>query len=149
VSEVASEFPEYRFLVKPKFINKTSLEASPFPGVGLLADNIETTTLLASDLIASARYVLSDASSVITEAIHLGVPALMLDMIPNHPQCLYRDFPNLCVTSGIDAASQLKRWETGTEEFDRSIYSDLINLSNQWTFDIVSMDMGLHSKIAQ
>jgi hypothetical protein len=146
IRAIAAAFPDYQVLIKNKEAFKNHLpERQDFIAActeGL--SNIEFTgDVSAAGLIASARYMLSDASTVIAEGIHCGIPTLMLDMMPEHRACLFRDFPRLCVKSPEEAVAVLKDFESGEAVFECKDYDGLIDLSGRHYHDMLKEDLGL------
>lgn len=148
VRAIAEAFPQYAVEVKLKRPPETpaaqTFAAACAEGLG----NVRFVTTPAADLIARARYVLSDPSTVVTESIHYGVPTLFLDFVAGHQVCLYRDFPGLTVRDAEAAVARLRAWEEGRERFRREAYADLIDLSGRWVFDMVREVMGLPDRHA-
>ncbi|GAB6052576.1 hypothetical protein JCM17960_13960 [Magnetospira thiophila] len=143
IREICLAFPERRVLVKPKYLDRSHTIDDLLDAIGRDVTNMEMTRRAAHDLMAGAAVVLSDASTVVTEALHLGRPTLMLDMLTDHRQCLYRDFPGLCVRTAEGAVTQITKWFKGSETFDRNHYNDLIDVSGRWFIDIIREDLGL------
>jgi hypothetical protein len=146
IRAIAAGFPDYRVLVKNKEAFKNHLpERQEFIAActeGL--SNIEFTgDVSAAGLIASARYMLSDASTVIAEGVHCGIPTLMLDMMPEHRACLFRDFPGLCVKTSEEAVTALKAFESGAVVFERKNFAGLVDLSGRHYHDMLKEDLGL------
>ncbi|CAA7621747.1 hypothetical protein [Magnetospirillum sp. UT-4] len=143
VRGIAIAFPQLRVVVKPK-LGREDPGFGPFcaqMGEGLA--NVEVETGDAGELMARARYVVSDASTVIAESIHLGVPAVMLDVAPDHRTCLYRDFPGLCQTTPEAVVARLRGFEDGGAPFDRAAHASLVDLSGRHFLDFIRADLGL------
>lgn len=103
--------------------------------------NVEYTTTPVYDLILTADMVVSDASTVIAELIELGTPVLMLDVLENHLQSIYRQFPGLTVRTAKETIATLRGWDSGELIFDRMAFKDLINLDSPLFTDVIRAEM--------
>ncbi len=103
--------------------------------------NVQAVSTPVYDLILSADMVVSDASTIVAELIELGTPVIMLDVLENHRQSIYRHFPGLSVRSAEEAVFALQRLISGEEIFDREKFQDLINLAGPLYTEIIRSEM--------
>ncbi|CAA7614524.1 hypothetical protein [Magnetospirillum sp. SS-4] len=83
------------------------------------------------DLVARADMIVSDPSTIIAEAIQLGTPTLMIDVIPGQKTSIFREFPGLCADSAEAVAERLGAWADGRETFERERFAALVNLDRR------------------
>lgn len=146
VRSVAEAFPRYTILIKPKGSPESPLIRDFITACREGRDNIDVVATSASDLICAARYVISDPSTVVAEAIYFGVPTLVIDIIPGHRRCLFRDFPGLCVSSAEQAVERLLALESGAWAQPRTSYDGLVKISGPTFTDTIREDLGLGPK---
>jgi hypothetical protein len=138
IHAIARSFPNLDIHVKPKSNDLTDVADELKKEFVANFENVHITPGSASDLIIKARYVLTDPSTVAVEAIHMQVPTMVLDILPNHGQGIFRDFPNLCVKNAKEAVEIIEGWENGTATFRPELYNSLVDRSGKWAFDIIS-----------
>ena len=90
------------------------------------------------DLVSRADYVVSDPSTIIAEAIQLGTPTLMIDVIAGQKTSIFREFPGLCATSAEAVVAQLRRWSDGVETFEPERFAGLVNLDKRPYHEVVA-----------
>jgi hypothetical protein len=142
VRRTAERFPERRILLQVK---------SGYPHDTLIPGFIEQCRQgLANvvhvsdpvyDLVARADMIVSDPSTIIAEAIQLGTPTLMIDVIPGQKVSIFREFPGLCAASAESVVAQLARWAEGSETFERERFAGLVNLERRPYSEIVQAVM--------
>ena len=138
----AESFPDRRILLQVK---------SGYPHDSLIPDFIEDCRRgLANvvhvadpvyELVSRADYVVSDPSTIIAEAIQLGTPTLMIDVIPGQKKSIFREFPGLCATSAEAVVAQLKRWSDGVDTFERERFAGLVNLNKRPYHEVVCAEI--------
>lgn len=143
VRRLAEAFPDSPVVLKPKLRPNDPALAALAEAVGAGRGNVSISLDDAGEVIAASRYVVSDPSTVVAEAIHLGVPAVMLDVAPDHRTCLYRDFAGLCQPGPDAVVARIKAFEDGTAVFRRDDYASLVDLSGTHFLDFVRADLGL------
>ena len=94
-------------------------------------------------LFERAGIIFSDPSTVIGEAIQLGLLTFCLDLVPGHEETIFRNYPGLCVTQADDAVARVRGVEDGTWRYPRSSFESLINLSDRHVLDVIRTDVGL------
>ena len=149
VRDLARAFPERTvwLQVKSIFVDKPA-------GQAFIKDcqkdrpNVRHTYDGLFDIFPKVRYSFSDPSTVVVEAMQFGCISFMTDVSPIQRVSLHREFPGLCVTSGDDAATRIRKIEAGTWHYPRDSYGELVDLSGRVFFDIVREDMGLPAKDA-
>ena len=125
----AVRFPDRTILLQVK---------NGYPHDGLIPDfieacrqglpNVRHATDPVYDLVSRADFVVSDPSTIIAEAIQLGTPTVMIDVIPGQKVSIFREFSGLCATSAEAVVAQLQRWSDGTETFEPERFAGLVNL---------------------
>ncbi|OAN49294.1 hypothetical protein A6A04_04040 [Paramagnetospirillum marisnigri] len=93
------------------------------------------------DLVLRADMIISDPSTIIAEALQLGIPTAMIDVIPGQKLSIFREFPGLCLTTAEAVVERLKAWIDGTEVFDSSRYDTLVNLDKRPYHEMVCEKM--------
>jgi len=149
VHAVAKAFPAHRILVQFKvgYLSEGTLEATLAAAVARFRgdhSNIVHATGNIFDLIKQAKYVVSDVSTLVCEAIQLGRPTIFADVITGHTWSVFREFPDLSHTSAEAVVQRLQAWEDGREIFDRDGHMAFMELSDdRLIFDIIREDLGL------
>ncbi len=95
------------------------------------------------DLFRDARYAFSDPSTVLLEALQFGLRAFFLDVDPSHRACVYRWFPQICVTGPEDAVRRIRDMESGNAAYPRDQVESLVPSETGVFSDVVRRDMGL------
>lgn len=95
------------------------------------------------DLFFKAQFVVSECSSLVPEAIQFGLTAFVMDLDPRWKRLYYRDFPDLCVTSGKEAVERIRKLESGQQQYRREEYAQFINLTGVIVWDVLREDLGL------
>lgn len=105
--------------------------------------NVKYSGAPAYDLFTQAAYAVSDPSAVVVEAIQAGLCTWFMDIMPNHPSCMFRAFPDLVVTSAADIARHIRAIEDGTVPYPRERFAGLVDLTGKVFLDEVLHDVGL------
>ena len=108
--------------------------------------NVQLTEAPLFDLVTRARYAFSDPSSVVVESIQFGQMSFFADLMPEQKTCIYRDFPEICVSSAEDATARIRAIEAGDETYPIENLDSLIDLSGRVFFDVLREDLGLSAK---
>lgn len=144
IRAVAEAFPDYTVLLQVK---KGYPHDRHIPALVEAArkdrPNVVHTNESVYQLVLEAAYALSDASTIVAEAIQVGVPTLMLDIIPEHETCVFREFPGLCLTSAEDLVAALRDLLAGNKTYPRDAYRDLVEMSDTVIYDVIREDMDL------
>jgi len=149
VHAVAEAFPGYRILVQFKvgYLSEGTLEATLAAAVARFKGdfaNIEHVTDNIFDLLTRSKYLVSDVSTLISEAIQLGIPTIFADVVTGHAWSIFRRFPNLSHTSAEEVVARLKAWDDRRETFARDQYMAFMGLSdNHLIYDTIRQDLGL------
>lgn len=142
VRHLAAQLPDRKILLQVRNgrreINRNFIAACQAD-----LDNVEYQPVGAYELFTRAQYAVSDASAVIPEAIQAGVTIFFMDVMPIHPSCLFRAFPDLTVIDGPEIVARIRGIEAGTWHYPREVYSGLVNFSGRTFFDVVRTDVGL------
>lgn len=144
VHAIAEAFPEREILIQLKrgYISDEKIEGFATDwGAG--HSNVSQTTESIYALMARARYYISDVSTVIAEAMHLGVPVLFADVI-DQEYSVYREFPGLSIRTADEMVERLRALEEGREIYPHELYQKLMDLDHGNTiYDLVRDDVGL------
>lgn len=106
-------------------------------------ENVSFHSDAAYDLFLKAGYAISDPSAVILEAIQAGLVTYFMDIMPVHPSCMFRDFPDLVVTSPEQVAERIRANEDGSHPYPIDKFGDLIDLEGHIYLDEVRHTVGL------
>ncbi len=153
VLELAAAFPDRKVFVtvKSKYIvGSYGLAFSAF--LADAPDNVVYYPALPPtstyDLFDRARYIVSDPTTMLGEAIHLGLYAWALDLDPDWQQLTLREIPGLCVRSASEAIAWIRDIESGARDYDRCAFAGDIELTGKVVWDIFRQDMGLPAREA-
>ena len=144
VRDLAAALPERRILLQVKGVFAdlpVGIDYVARCTEGLL--NVVPTREPMLALFKSCRYVFSDPSTVVLEALQMGCYAFMIDVISWHRVCILREFPGICVTNGGEAARRIRDIESGSFVYRRAAYADLVDISGRNRYDVIRADMGL------
>ena len=136
IRELAALFPDRKIWLQIKNNYKKSARGPAFieactherPNVHLTDDNIFT-------ILKRSRYVFSDPSTILAEALEFQNIAFFADILKMHESCIYRDFEGLCVSSASQAATKLQEIEAGNIAYNRDDFSQLVDLSGMKFFE--------------
>jgi hypothetical protein len=144
ISAVAEAFPHIPILiqVKPGYISEAEI-------AGHIArwtkghPNAAYTTERIYDLMERARYHISDISTIIGEAMQLGVRVFFADVMVQEFS-IFRKFPGLSIRTADDLVRRMKALESGGETYPFEEYQIMMDITPDKTiFDIVREDVGL------
>lgn len=144
VRALAKAFPDRRILLQMP--PKTRRLARTEPVIAACRKNrhnVEHFEGNAYALFERAGIIFSDPSTVIGEAIQLGLTTFCLDLIPGHEETIFRNYPGLCVTQAEEAVARVRGVEDGTLRYPRSSLESLIDLSDRHILDVIRADVGL------
>ena len=83
---------------------------------------------------------------VVVEALQFGQMSFFADLMPEQKTCIYRDFPEICVSSAEEAVKRIRAIEAGEETYPLESLGSLVDLSGRVFFDVIREDLGLPSK---
>jgi hypothetical protein len=138
VRGLAEAFPDRKVLLQIK----TVLLKSPTAEKYILdccenLPNVIHVTETVSSLFRKARYAFSDPSTVIPEALQMGLIVFFADILPYQRTCVLRNFPFLCVDGPDSAIKRIRCIEDGSAQYRRQDFASLTNLSGRPFIDIV------------
>jgi hypothetical protein len=146
IRALAENLPDVTILLQTKPTTRNMPSAINFKEAcakGL--PNVVVTDAGLPELMQQAACVLSDPSTVVMEAIQLGIPAFVVDLIEGHKTCLYRKYPFLCLGTSDQAVSQISALLNGEWTFPFSDCGNLTNITEQTIFDHFREGLGLSS----
>jgi hypothetical protein len=147
INDIAAAFPNRSIFLQ---IKKQFIQTEP--GLNLIRacteehKNVSLTSLSVYNLFQQVRYVISDPSSVIGEAIQMGNLAFAFDIPEVQQSSIWRDYPGLTVTTGAEFVECVERIEAGKSLYPIEKWGGLIDLSGRYFADIVRADVGLDPK---
>ncbi len=144
IHAVAKAFPEMPILVQVKrgYISDEEI-AERVAAWTEGHPNASYTTESIYDLMERAHYHISDISTVIGEALHLGVRIFFADVL-DQEYSVFRDFPGLSIRIADDLVQELKELESGAKTYPHQEYLKLMDLGRDKTiYDFVREDVGL------
>lgn len=131
--------PEYTIYVCVKGSFSRSQLALDFINYASTIDSVRVTSASIYSIFPTAKYLISDPSTVVAEAIPYGTIPLVLET--DSRESLYlRDFPNLCFKHPSDLINALLAYENNTVNFDPAVYADLIALDKNF-LDLISKEL--------
>jgi hypothetical protein len=143
VKRIADAFPDRRVLVKVKPGRESHPLRTRYADAIAQAGNLAMTDENTYDILGRVGYVIGGPTTVVAEGIQAGAAAFCYDAYPAETALLYRDFPDLCVTSAADVVARIRAIEDGSRPFRRDQYAELIELSGRNPFDLIAADLGL------
>ena len=146
LTELARSFPDRKIYLKLKYsrdyigadIHNTYLQQ-----FGELPSNVEVTTEPPYQLMLKSGYAFSGLSTVIAEALEIGLITYFLDVYRPDQDVFFRDFPDLCLASSQEAIERVRAHENGTAVYPREQFGDLVDLSDQNVFDQIREELEL------
>jgi hypothetical protein len=142
--ETARALPHREFLIKIK--NSRRADGRADKQIEMCADSPANVTITERDtyeLLLEAEYALAGCTTVVAEAVQLGAKTFVLDRLPKSLPFYYRDFAEICVRSGTEAADRIKAIDEGTEEYPWESLNALVDRSGRNPYDTIREDMGL------
>lgn len=144
VRGLAESFPDRKVLVQIKKSLAGTVAGEKY--ISACAENlgnVQYTDDYFFDLVTQARYAFSDPSSVVVEALQFGQYSFFADIMTEHKTCIYRDFPEICVSSAEDATNRIRAIEDGEDVYPLERLGNLTDLSGRIFFDVIREDIGL------
>jgi hypothetical protein len=138
VRGLAEAFPDRQVLlqIKTALLNSPTAQKYILDCCANLANVVHVTDPV-SLLFRKARYAFSDPSTVIPEALQLGLFVFFADVLPYQRTCILRNFPFLCVDGAGSAVMRIRSIEDGSARYQREDFANLTNLSGRTFIDIV------------
>lgn len=144
VRDVAAAFPERKILLQAKKMwDGTEARQAFVDDCTSGMSNVHPVSGPPHEIFKDIRYVLSDPSTIVLEALEFGRTAFMYDVLDFHRECIFRDFKGLCVKSGAEAARRIISIEKGTETYRPEEYASLTNLTDRTFLDVIRAEVGL------
>lgn len=140
VDLLARTFPERTIHIKLK--RSIGLSDTEF-GAYFLHPNIVVAEDEASELLKNCRYVVSDISTIIQEAVQFGCVTFLLDVLPGQQSGFLREFPELCVTAADELLSRIQAVEDGSRPYARDTLAGLTDLGGTPFSQALRSDLGL------
>ena len=144
VRAVAEAFPERVVLVQFKegFVSREmSRQLIDRCSEGLA--NVVHTTENVYDLLDRAKYLVSDISTFVAEAIRSGMVTIVADLLDQEFNC-YRLFPGLCVAQAGELVEKLRALESGMATYPRKKYFELLDCQHgEIGYDLLRAEIGL------
>lgn len=146
IRTLAENLPDVTILLQTKSTTRNMRSAIDFKeACAKDLPNVVVTDARLPELMQQAACVLSDPSTVVMEAIQLGIPAFVVDLIEGHKTCLYRKYPFLCLRTPDQAVSQISALLNGEWIFPFADCGNLINITERTIFDHFREGLGLSS----
>lgn len=145
-AEIARAFPDRAVFVKLKY-DRDKVGGDVFDGylraLGDLPPNVKVVCMPPYELLMSAGYAISGLSTVVAEAVQMGLASFFVDVYRADQDIFFRAFPELCVSSAPDAIDRIRRIENGEWTYPRNRFADLVDLSGRIVFDQIRADLAL------
>jgi len=109
-------------------------------------DNLELTEDSVYDIFLRARYSISDTSSVVAEAMQLGMISFAFDLPHIQVANIDREYPGLTISSLNDAIDRIRGIESGKWHYPIEDFQNFVDMSGMVFFDRVRRDVGLSPK---
>ena len=141
--EIARAFPDRLVYIKTRpddygghgVLFPTALKEAP--------ENLVRYQGHAEDLLPLGRYVLSEPSTLVVEALQFGHFSFALVMDNRFRGLEFEKYPGLCLHSVDEIVVRIKAIETGDWAYPRESYKGLVNLSGKIVWDVVRKNIGL------
>jgi hypothetical protein len=95
------------------------------------------------DLLLRCRYLFSESTTLVAEAVQLGRIAFCWDLDRRSKFLNYRRFPGLSVRSAEELCERVREVEAGTWQYPRAQWGALIDLTGRVVWDRIRDAMGL------
>ncbi len=105
--------------------------------------NVELARKSVYDVLRDVRYAFSDPSSVIYEAIHLGVSAFAVDVSASQVTSVFRRVPGLAVRSAREAVDRIRDIESGAWQYPIESCAEFVDLAARPSIEVIEADLGL------
>lgn len=143
---LATSFPDRRILLQVKRgFDVYPASAKLVEEVTRRFPNIVETNEKIYDLFLQARYLVSDPSTIVAEAIQFQVVPFLLD-VEGQTSLFLREFPALLARDGREIVARIQALEHGSEEHLWDRYDGLVVQTAQSFSDAVRAEMGLPVK---
>ncbi|MEE2746453.1 MAG: hypothetical protein VX617_06190 [Pseudomonadota bacterium] len=147
IRDLAVSLPDRNVLlqVKHNFIKTTTgalFIESCIKGI----PNILTTKDSVFKLFRKGKYIFSDPSTVISEALKMGLMAFTIDVIKYQRSSIFRQFEGMCMSNGSEAGAKIRDIEAQRWPYPRIEFGALSDLSETVFFDVIRVDVGLEKK---
>ena len=142
IDALCTGFPDRTIYLKPK---PARIEHSDMVNLRKFASrygNLIDTMENPYSILDKARYSFSPPSTVVVEAIQVGLASFVIDEPGYQKELCFRDFPELCIASGAAAVAAIRTLEAG-RAYDFRRYEPLVTLKCTHFEDFVRADMGL------
>lgn len=147
IRAIAEAFPDRRLLLQIKQVTPRKGAVEDFVrACSKERPNVERTTDNIYDLLWTARVAISDVSTVVSEAIQIGLPTFVADVLPCHSSMIYREFPGLCLKTTEQAITALKAEIEETKPYPFDAYRGLASSEDRVIYDLIREDMGLSAR---
>jgi len=145
VRTIAKSFPERKIYLQIKHSYLKLPIAKQFVSACTngLANVHHNDTDSVYDLLSKVRYSFSDPSSVIAEAVQMGVNSFALDISLIQKATIYRDYPDICISTPEEAVKKIRQLEGGEWKYPVDSLKNLIDLSGRTLVEAVCADLGL------
>lgn len=111
--------------------------------LGDLPENLVLMETPPYDLLMDVGYSFSGLSTVVAEALQMGVSSYFIDTYDDDQDVFFRDFPALCIKTAETAIENIEAIERGEEVYPSEQFGDLIDLSGDNIFDVIRADLAL------
>ena len=89
------------------------------------------------DILKQVTYSVTDPSSIVVEAMSLGRISFLADVSSWQRSCYFRDFNDILVRSGGEAARKIRALEEGTESYPWQKFESVAYLSDDYFMNSV------------
>jgi len=109
-------------------------------------ENIELVTSGTYDLILNSRYAIASYSTVVIEAMQLGMMVWVIDDLPKDKQFYFREIPGLCVNSAEEIIKKIEAIEAGTETYPFEAMAPYFGAPAELASDTMRQKIGLEAR---
>jgi len=144
VQALARAFPHRRILLQLKrgYLSEAEMDALVNKLSGNLPNVFHVTDSIYA-LLEQARYLVSDVSTILAEAIEVGVYTFFLDVI-DMEYSGFRLLPDLCCRTAAETIGKIQSIEDNNIQYDQKKLLKIMGLLNQpMFFDLVRSEVGL------
>lgn len=97
--------------------------------------NVVQTTDTVYEILEQVEFSFTDPSSIVVEAMSMGVYSFLVDICDWHRTCFYRDYPEVVVHSGAAAAEKIRMIESAPASYPWDRMKDVADLSGDYFVD--------------